>query len=160
MRHCSRSIPDGVIGIFHWHKPSARTSPGVDSASNRNEYQEYFLWGGEGGGGSKDGRCLGPTTTQPPSCADCLEMWEPQLSGSLRACPGLYVDCYTVPSFRKLWFTAAAYYSANSPDSSIIRRSWYKPPEATVSRGSLSPHRYKYKSEHSQEFYTSTPLRI
>jgi hypothetical protein len=23
--------------------------PGVDSASNRNEYQEYFLWGGGGG---------------------------------------------------------------------------------------------------------------
>ena len=31
------SIPDGVIGIFHWH------NPGVDSASNRNEYQEDFL---------------------------------------------------------------------------------------------------------------------
>jgi hypothetical protein len=27
--------------------------PGVDSASNRNEYQEYFLRG-------KGGRCLGP----------------------------------------------------------------------------------------------------
>ena len=41
----SGSIPDGVIGIFHWHNPSNRThySPGVDSASNRNEYQEYFL---------------------------------------------------------------------------------------------------------------------
>jgi hypothetical protein len=24
--------------------------PGVDSASNRNEYQEYFLGGGGGGG--------------------------------------------------------------------------------------------------------------
>jgi hypothetical protein len=35
------SIPDGVIGIFHWHNPSDRT--GVDSASYRNEYQEYFL---------------------------------------------------------------------------------------------------------------------
>jgi hypothetical protein len=28
------------IRIFHWHNPSG---PGVDSASNRNEYQEYFL---------------------------------------------------------------------------------------------------------------------
>ena len=27
---------DGVIGIFHY-------GPGVDSASNRNEYQEDFL---------------------------------------------------------------------------------------------------------------------
>ena len=51
--HCAASwevmgsIPDGIIGIFHWHNPSSRTrlnyGPGVDSASNRNEYQEYFL---------------------------------------------------------------------------------------------------------------------
>ena len=39
---------------------------GVDSASNRNEFQEYFL-------GGKGGRCLG-LTTLPPSCADCLEI--------------------------------------------------------------------------------------
>ena len=38
------SIPAGVIGIFHWHNPSDPTmSLRVDSASNRNEYQEYFL---------------------------------------------------------------------------------------------------------------------
>jgi len=41
MRHCATSrmvgdsITDGVIGIFY--------GPGVDSASNRKEYQEYFL---------------------------------------------------------------------------------------------------------------------
>jgi hypothetical protein len=33
--------------------------PGVDSAPNRNEYQEYCLGGG---GGGKGGRCLGGTT--------------------------------------------------------------------------------------------------
>ena len=54
--------------------------PGVDSASNRNEYQEYFL-------GGKDGRCAG-LTTLPPSGADYLEIWEPQPPGTLRACPG------------------------------------------------------------------------
>ena len=37
-------IPDGVIGIFQWHNPSGRTMAlGVNSASNRNEYQVYFL---------------------------------------------------------------------------------------------------------------------
>jgi len=51
----------------------------VDSASNRNEYEEYFL-------GGKGGRCV-RLTTLPPSHANCLEMWEPQLSGTLRACP-------------------------------------------------------------------------
>ena len=54
--------------------------PGVDSAYNRNEYQEYFL-------GGKGGRCLG-LTTLPPSCADCYEIWESQPPGTLRVCPG------------------------------------------------------------------------
>jgi len=43
-RKVAGSIPDGVIGIHHWHNPSDRTvALGVDSAFNRNEYQEYFL---------------------------------------------------------------------------------------------------------------------
>jgi len=37
------SIPDGVTEIIHWRNPSGRTMTLVDSASNRNEYQEYFL---------------------------------------------------------------------------------------------------------------------
>ena len=36
----------------------------------------------------KGGRCVG-LTTLPPSCADCLEIWEPQPPGTLRASPGL-----------------------------------------------------------------------
>ena len=55
--------------------------PGVDSASNTNEYQEYFLRG-------KGGRCVG-LTTLPPSYADCLEIWEPQPPVTLWACLGL-----------------------------------------------------------------------
>jgi len=38
--------------------------------------------------GSKGGRCVG-LTILPPSCVDCLEIWEPQPPGTLRACPGL-----------------------------------------------------------------------
>ena len=53
---------------------------------NRNEYQEYFLVG-------KGNRCV-KLTTLPPSCADCLEIWEPQPPGTLRACPGLYWDYF------------------------------------------------------------------
>jgi hypothetical protein len=41
-----------------------------------------------GGGGGEGDRCVG-LTTLPPSCADCLEIWEPQPSGTLRVCPGL-----------------------------------------------------------------------
>jgi len=54
---------------------------GVDSASNRNEYQEYFL-------GDEGGQCV-RLTTLPPSCDDCLEIWEPLPPAKLRACPGL-----------------------------------------------------------------------
>jgi len=51
--------------------------PGVDSASNRNEYREYFL-------GVKGGRWVGLTALQP-SCADCLEIWEPKTPGNFSA---------------------------------------------------------------------------
>ena len=61
--------------------------PGVDSTSNRNEYQEYFLWG-------KGGRCPG-LTTLPPSYADCLEIWEPQPTGALRAVMGVILVVVT-----------------------------------------------------------------
>ena len=33
----------------------------------------------------KGGRCVG-LTTLPPSCADCLEIWQPQPRGTLWAC--------------------------------------------------------------------------
>jgi len=54
---------------------------GLTQPLNRNEYQEYFL-------GGKGGRCVG-LTNLPPSYADCLEIWEPQLPGTLTACPDL-----------------------------------------------------------------------
>jgi hypothetical protein len=42
--------------------------PGVDSASNRTEYQDCQL-------GGKSGRCVG-LKTLPPPCDDCLEIGE------------------------------------------------------------------------------------
>jgi hypothetical protein len=54
----------------------AALRPEVDWASNRN-YP-----------GGKGGRCVWPITL-PPSCVDCLEIWEPQAPGTLRACPGI-----------------------------------------------------------------------
>ena len=87
LRYCATSrkvagpIPDGVIGIFHWNNPSGHTMALGLTASNRNEYQEYFL-------GGKVGQCIW-LTTLPPSSADCLEIWKPKPPGTLRACPGL-----------------------------------------------------------------------
>jgi hypothetical protein len=68
LRYCATnqkvasSIPDCVIGIFHWHKSFwSHYGPGVGSVSDRNEYQEYFP-------GGKCGRCV-RLITLPPSCA-------------------------------------------------------------------------------------------
>jgi len=47
-------------------------APGSTQPSNRNEYKEYFM-------GGKGGRCV-KLTNLSPSCADCLEIWEPQTS--------------------------------------------------------------------------------
>jgi hypothetical protein len=50
LRHCATkrnvtgSIPDGVTGIFLVTSSfRSHCGPGVDSASNRNEYKESFL---------------------------------------------------------------------------------------------------------------------
>jgi hypothetical protein len=60
---------------------NGRYGPGVDSASNRNKYQEYLL-------GGKDGLSVG-LTNLPPSCANCLDIWCPKLlepSRPVQAC--------------------------------------------------------------------------
>jgi hypothetical protein len=37
-------IPDGAIGIFHWHNSSGRTMAlGLTQPLTENKYQEYFL---------------------------------------------------------------------------------------------------------------------
>jgi hypothetical protein len=38
-------------------------------------------------------------TTLSPSCANSNEIWEPQPPGTLRACSGLYRDCFTPFNF-------------------------------------------------------------
>jgi hypothetical protein len=61
-RKVAGSFPAGVNGFFINIKSfRSHYGPGVNSASNRNEYREYFL-------GVKSGRCV-RLTTLPPSCA-------------------------------------------------------------------------------------------
>ena len=61
------SIPDGGLWDFSLTK-SCRThcGPGVDSASDRNEYQGYFL-------GGTNGQCVG-LTTLPHSCTEYIDI--------------------------------------------------------------------------------------
>jgi hypothetical protein len=73
LRHCA--ISRVVLGFdprwCHWN-----FFTGFDSASNRIEYQEYFME-------AKGGRWLG-LINLPPSWADSLEIWEPQTPRNLR----------------------------------------------------------------------------
>ena len=68
--------------VAQWLRPCdtnrkvAGSIPDVDIIPNRNECQV------------KGGWCVG-LTTLPPSCADCLKIWEPQPPGTLRVCQGL-----------------------------------------------------------------------
>jgi len=60
-RKVAGSIPAGVSGFFIDIKPfRSHYGPEVDSARNRNEYQEYFL-------GGKGGRCVRLTTCHNPT---------------------------------------------------------------------------------------------
>jgi hypothetical protein len=96
LRHCATSlkfagsIPDGVTEIFHWHNPTGSTMA-LGSTQLLTEMRTRRIFWGDG---CKDGRCVG-LTTLPPPCADCLEIWEPQSSGTLMACSVLYRDCCT-----------------------------------------------------------------
>ena len=83
-RKVAGSIAASVSGFFIDIK-SFRSHYGhaVDSASNRNEYQEYFL-------GDENGRCV-RLTNSPPSCAVVMKsvnrnFLEP--SGPVQACNG------------------------------------------------------------------------
>jgi len=88
-RKVAVSIPAGVGGFFNDIKSfRSRYGPGVDSASNRNEYQGYFL-------GVKAAVRL---TTLPTSCAVVtksgnLNFLEP--SGPLQACNGNALPFYS-----------------------------------------------------------------
>ena len=116
-RKVAGSIPSDIKS-FRSHY-----GPGVDSASNRNEYQEHFL-------GGKGGRCI-RLTTLPPSCAIVmksgnLSFLEP--SGPLQACNGtalpllLYIDylCIDKCSNTNI-FSSALFHLSNASFYKICR---------------------------------------
>ena len=84
MNKTRKKITAGVTGIFIDIKSfRSHYGPGVDSASNINEYQEYFL-------GGKDGQCVRLTNLSPSWAivmkSGSLNFLEP--SGSVQACNG------------------------------------------------------------------------
>ena len=85
-RKVSGSILAGVAGFFIDIKSfRSHYGPGVNSASNRNEYQEYFL-------GVKGGRCVRLTTYHHPVPSGSLNFLEP--SGPVQACNGTALPLY------------------------------------------------------------------
>jgi len=103
--------------------------PWLDSTSDRNEKQEYFL-------GGKGGRCVG-LTTLPSSCADCLEIlgalfsWSPY--GPIQACDWIdfanimllvralcsYSDTYPLSGGNIRYISAPCFQTPSSPSNSL-----------------------------------------
>ena len=95
-RNVAGSIPAGVSGFFIDIKSlRSHYGPGVDSASNRNEYQEYFL-------GGKGGQCVRLTTYHHPVPLSrnlgIITSWNPL--GHSRPVMGLlYLYLFTITTF-------------------------------------------------------------
>ena len=69
-----------------WHTLPGRTMPLRLTQPLAKISTRYISLGGRGrgGGGGSSGRCTG-LTPLPPSCANCLDIWKPQLPGTLKA---------------------------------------------------------------------------
>ena len=96
------SIPDDVIGIFHWHKilPIALWSWG------RLSLWQKWVPGAFPGG--KSDRCLG-LTTLPPSWAVVMQSGNLNFlehSGPLRACNG---TALSIVDYKSVWNTGKSY---------------------------------------------------
>ena len=93
------------------------------STSNRNEYQEYFH-------GGKDGRCVG-LTSLPPSCADCVEIWEPQPRRTLRAFQACNRIALPLPlpftGYVNMLFTGRVFFTLSLPLCDCLSISIYNP---------------------------------
>jgi hypothetical protein len=94
LKHCATCwkvrIPIASLEFFIDIILLATLWPGVNSASNRNEYKKCVL-------GVKSGRCVGMKPLQL-SCAHFLDVREPKTPRILRSCRGLYKDCITADS--------------------------------------------------------------
>ena len=113
LKHCATSwkvvglIPNGVFGIFHWANFAAAQQPWVWLGPLTEMHNKGVSCGGN------CGRYIG-LTTLPLSCANCLEFWEPQPPGTLRACPCLYRDSCTCTFTCVMYQTAICYNPHNS----------------------------------------------
>ena len=80
------------LEIFHWHNPSGRTvALGVDSVSNRNEYQDYFM-------GVKAAGMYGwqPYHLRVPNVLKSGILNLLETSGPLQPCNGVALPFYTI----------------------------------------------------------------
>ena len=126
--------------------------PGIDTASNRNEYQEYFL-------GGKGSRCVG-LTTLPPSCRNVLKSGSLKLlepSGPVHACNGialhlLYIYIYVCMYVKTLGWDSVAYIvNCNGLDSPGIKSWWGM---------TLIPPQFSAKFKERVELYLYSPLGL
>ena len=102
------------LNSFHWHYPSSRTVA-LELTQPLKEMSTGNI--------SRGIRCV-KLTTLPPSYADCLEMWELQPPGTLRACPGLYRDCFTFTFTFTLFYLPKFYASPCTMGTCSLSPGW------------------------------------
>jgi hypothetical protein len=110
-RNVAGSISDEATRIFHWFKPSDYTMTLGSTQPLRQMSTKNTPLASEGGG--KSGRCVG-LTTLPPSCADCLEILEPQRLGNLGTWARIWIASgspSTRSTFLWSWYFSVARYT-------------------------------------------------
>ena len=106
-------IPDGVIGIFHWHNLSGRTMALGSTQSLTEMSTRNTSWRVK--------------TAGAPSCADCVEIWEPQPPGTLTVCreislhlPLPYTNTYLLTPWSRVLLEKLTGFAANQEIPRIL----------------------------------------
>jgi hypothetical protein len=99
-RKVAGSIPDGVIGIFHWHIPSGRTMV-LGSTQPLTEMSTRLFPEGKGG------RCV-RLTTLPSSCAACLEICGASTSWNPLSLSRAVMRLFYIPVRHRAWLRTVA----------------------------------------------------
>ena len=124
------SIPDGVIGIFHWYNPSERTTALGSTQPLKEISTRRISWG-------KGGRCS--LTNLPPLCAAVMNLgtltsWNPlghswPVTGLLGTAVAQWLRCCATNRKVAGWI----------PDGVIGIFHWHNPSERTMALGSTQP---------------------
>jgi hypothetical protein len=92
---CVISVWDETWGVLLLHSEDKGTINPLNIIYHSFSDSLWQKWAPGIFPGGKSSRCVGLTTLLT-SCADCIEIWEPEPPLTVRDYPGLYTDCPTL----------------------------------------------------------------